>query len=110
DGLVLCYDLYTNVAIGRGVEQELGGGLFWEVHAWILLATVVLCCLNLQYFSRCCLFVMGILTVTGDEIEQVTRKKRRQAQAKVLKALGIRLQIRPDGTLLVFRTSLGIPH
>lgn len=53
---------------------------------------------------------MGILTVTGDEIEQVTRKKRRQAQAKVLKALGIRLQIRPDGTLLVFRTSLGIPH
>ncbi|KCV23888.1 PF13986 domain protein [Bordetella pertussis H934] len=54
--------------------------------------------------------MMGILTVTGDEIEQVTRKKRRQAQAKVLKALGIRLQIRPDGTLLVFRTSLGIPH
>ena len=31
-------------------------------------------------------FVMGILTVTGDEIEQVTRKKRRQA-GQVLKAL-----------------------
>lgn len=50
------------------------------------------------------------LTLTDDEIEQVTRRKRRQAQAKVLKALGIRVQIRPDGTLLVYRASLGIPH
>ncbi|WP_457955300.1 DUF4224 domain-containing protein [Achromobacter xylosoxidans] len=50
------------------------------------------------------------LTLSDDEIEQVTRRKRRQAQAKVLKALGIRFQIRPDGTLLVFRASLGIPH
>lgn len=51
-----------------------------------------------------------MLTLTDDEIEQVTRKKRRQAQAKVLTALGIRFQIRPDGTLLVFRASLGIPY
>ncbi|WP_313689532.1 DUF4224 domain-containing protein [Achromobacter mucicolens] len=50
------------------------------------------------------------LTLTDDEIEQVTRRKRRHAQAKVLKALGIRFQVRPDGTLLVFRASLGIPH
>ncbi|MNL64079.1 hypothetical protein D3C87_1882580 [compost metagenome] len=50
------------------------------------------------------------LTLTDDEIEQVTRKKRRQAQAKVLKALGIRFQVRPDGSLLVFRASLGIPY
>ncbi|CAB3901274.1 DUF4224 domain-containing protein [Achromobacter animicus] len=51
-----------------------------------------------------------MLTLTDDEIEQVTRKKRRQAQAKVLTSLGIRFQVRPDGTLLVFRASLGIPH
>lgn len=44
-----------------------------------------------------------MLTLTAAEIKEITRKQRRTAQVKVLKALGIRYQVRPDGTILVYR-------
>lgn len=47
-----------------------------------------------------------MLTLTDSEIEEITGKKRHPAQARVLKALGIRFQARPDGTLLVYRSAV----
>lgn len=47
-----------------------------------------------------------MLTLTNAEIEEITRKKRYKAQARALKALGIRHQIRADGSLLVYRSAV----
>lgn len=44
-----------------------------------------------------------MLTLTEKEIGEITARQRRPAQMKVLKALGIRYQVRPDGSLLVYR-------
>ncbi|WP_028354799.1 DUF4224 domain-containing protein [Bordetella petrii] len=44
-----------------------------------------------------------MLTLNASEIVEITHRKRTSAQARVLKALGIRFQIRPDGSLLVYR-------
>jgi hypothetical protein len=44
-----------------------------------------------------------MLTLTPAEITEITGKKKPSAQARVLKALGIRHQIRPDRSLLVYR-------
>lgn len=47
-----------------------------------------------------------MLTLTDSEIQQITQKERHNAQARVLKALGIRHKARPDGSLLVFRSAV----
>lgn len=47
-----------------------------------------------------------MLTLTDEEIEEITRRKRPSAQARELKALGIRFQVRSDGTLLVYRHAI----
>jgi len=47
-----------------------------------------------------------MLTLTDDEIQQITNRQRRFAQAKMLTALGIRHKVRPDGSILVFRTAV----
>jgi hypothetical protein len=47
-----------------------------------------------------------MLTLNEAEIAEITDRHRRPAQAKVLKALGIRYQTRPDGTLLVYRSAV----
>lgn len=44
-----------------------------------------------------------MLTLTDKEIGEITARQRRPSQMKVLKALGIRYQVRPDGSLLVYR-------
>jgi hypothetical protein len=44
-----------------------------------------------------------MMTLTDSEIAEITQRQRRQAQSRVLKALGIRHQVRPDGSILVFR-------
>ncbi|VFR32363.1 hypothetical protein BER2_1671 [plant metagenome] len=47
-----------------------------------------------------------MLTLTDDEIEEITNRRQRPAQSRVLKALGIRHQTRPDGSLLVYRSAM----
>ena len=47
-----------------------------------------------------------MLTLTNEEIEQITNRQRRSAQARMLAALGIRHKIRPDGSILVFRAAV----
>lgn len=47
-----------------------------------------------------------MLTLTDSEIQQITNRQRRNAQAKMLAALGIRHKVRPDGSLLVFRAAV----
>lgn len=44
-----------------------------------------------------------MLTLTEEEIREITQRKRPKFQKAVLKALGIRFQERPDGSLLVYR-------
>lgn len=43
------------------------------------------------------------LTLTPDELIELTGKQRRSAQLKVLQALAIPFRVRPDGSLLVLR-------
>jgi hypothetical protein len=48
-----------------------------------------------------------VLTVTQDELAEVTRRGRPSAQARVLRRLGIPLRIHPtDGVLLVARDAV----
>ncbi|CAB3917559.1 DUF4224 domain-containing protein [Achromobacter mucicolens] len=51
-----------------------------------------------------------MLTLTEKEIGEITARQRRPAQMKVLKALGIRYQVRPDGSLLVYRRYVDKGH
>jgi len=44
-----------------------------------------------------------MLTLTDDDIKEITNKTRRAAQKRELKALGIRFQERRDGSILVYR-------
>lgn len=46
------------------------------------------------------------MLVTLKEIEEITKRRRRKAQIKVLIALGIPHQIRPDGSILIYRDHL----
>lgn len=43
------------------------------------------------------------LLLTPDELVELTDRERPKAQARVLQALGIPYQPRPDGTLIVYR-------
>lgn len=47
-----------------------------------------------------------MLTLTDAEIAEITHRVRPKAQARMLKALGIRHQARPDGSLLVYRSAV----
>ena len=47
-----------------------------------------------------------MLTLNENEIRDVTRRKRTDAQRRVLDALGIRYRTRPDGSLLVLRANV----
>ena len=44
-----------------------------------------------------------MLTLTPDELRQLTAKRRSDAQRRVLDAMGIRYMVRPDGSLAVLR-------
>lgn len=50
-----------------------------------------------------------MLTLTPDELVEVTGRRRATAQARALAALGIPYRTRPDGTVLVFRADLHAP-
>jgi hypothetical protein len=41
--------------------------------------------------------------LTDAEIRELTRRKKRKSQAEVLRKMGIRHAVRPDGTILVAR-------
>ena len=47
-----------------------------------------------------------MLTLTESEIQQITNRQRPTAQARMLAAMGIRHKVRPDGSLLVFRSAV----
>jgi len=47
---------------------------------------------------------MQNLCLTNEEIEDVTKRRRFRAQARVLARLGIPVQHRPDGSLVVLRS------
>jgi hypothetical protein len=47
---------------------------------------------------------MAAVFLSDDEIAQLTQKKRRPTQRKVLNALGVSHKPRPDGTLVVLRS------
>jgi len=51
-----------------------------------------------------------MLTLTEAEIREITHRQRRAAQMRVLKALGIRYQARPDGSILVYRRYVDKGH
>lgn len=44
-----------------------------------------------------------MLTLTPDELRELTAKRRSDAQRRVLDAMGIRYFVRPDGSLAVLR-------
>jgi hypothetical protein len=46
------------------------------------------------------------ITLSPEEIEQVTERKKHRAQARVLCHLGIDHKVRPDGSIVVLRTRL----
>lgn len=46
------------------------------------------------------------LSLTDDELVDLTRKRRPTAQVRALRALGIDHKVRPDGSVLVLRNSL----
>ncbi len=45
------------------------------------------------------------LTLTKDELEELTHFKRYSAQQRALNNMGIDFKVRPDGTIAVFRDS-----
>lgn len=47
-----------------------------------------------------------MLTLTPEELAEVTGKQRRPSQAKVLQAMAIPYRVRPDGSLLVLRSNV----
>lgn len=47
---------------------------------------------------------MRTLCLSDEEIEEVTKRRRFRAQARVLARLGIPVQRRPDGSLVVLRS------
>ncbi|MGT2507878.1 DUF4224 domain-containing protein [Cupriavidus basilensis] len=49
---------------------------------------------------------MTTLTLTEDEIRELTKRKQRKVQATMLRALGIEPKARPDGSLVVFRAQI----
>lgn len=49
---------------------------------------------------------MTTLTLSEDEVRELTQRKHRRVQAAMLRAIGIEPKIRPDGTLLVFRAQV----
>ena len=51
---------------------------------------------------------MTTLTLTEEEICELTQRKQRKVQAAMLRALGIDSKARPDGSLVVFRSQLGV--
>lgn len=46
------------------------------------------------------------IVLTDAEIRDVTRKKRPSAQVRALRSMGIAHRMRPDGTVMVLRSSL----
>jgi hypothetical protein len=44
--------------------------------------------------------------LSSKEIENLTDKKRRPAQVKVLKSLGIQHKVRPDGSIAILRAHI----
>lgn len=46
------------------------------------------------------------MLLSSQEIETLTARQRRDAQERVLKALGIQYKARPDGSLVVLRTTV----
>lgn len=49
-----------------------------------------------------------MLTLTPDEVVQLTSRKRRPAQCDVLRQLGIPFKVRPDGTPVVLRAAMEV--
>lgn len=49
-----------------------------------------------------------MLTLTHDELKQLTGKGRRDAQKRVLDSMGIRYLMRPDRTLAVLRSHVEV--
>ncbi|SCU73463.1 conserved hypothetical protein [Cupriavidus necator] len=49
---------------------------------------------------------MSTLTLSEDEIRDLTKRKQRKVQAAMLRAIGIEPKARPDGTLVVFRAQI----
>ncbi len=47
-----------------------------------------------------------MLTLTPEEVAQITDKVRRRAQCDVLRQLGIPFKIRPDGSPVVLRAAM----
>jgi len=48
--------------------------------------------------------------LSSEELFELTKKQRFKAQARVLSQLGIPYRERPDGSLVVYRTSLNAPQ
>lgn len=53
--------------------------------------------------------VQAPLTLTPEELKQLTGRVQFNAQARVLRALGIEHKRRPDGSIVVFRQHLNLP-
>jgi hypothetical protein len=51
-----------------------------------------------------------MLTLTADELRELTGKRRSDAQRRVLEHMGIPFFERPDGTLAVLRASVEPAH
>lgn len=49
------------------------------------------------------------MRLSDDQVEDLTRKKRPSAQAKVLDAMQIRYRRRPNGTIVVLLSDLNAP-
>lgn len=47
-----------------------------------------------------------MLTLSEDEIKEVTQKSTRKAQAKALEHMGVPFRTRPDKTIVVLRAAL----
>ncbi len=47
---------------------------------------------------------MATLTLTGDELRELTNKQKPSAQIRALRAMGIQHKVRPDGTVAVLRS------
>lgn len=54
--------------------------------------------------------VQAALTLTPEELKQLTGKMQFNAQARVLRAMGIDHKRRPDGSVVVFRQHLNLPE
>ncbi|WP_434033549.1 DUF4224 domain-containing protein [Cupriavidus sp. a3] len=47
---------------------------------------------------------MTTLTLSGDEVRELTNRQKPSAQIRALRAMGIEHKVRPDGTVAVLRS------